>query len=146
MENHHVIVPPPTGRPIKQGVDVNSVRLPWNSRKTWELAFIENLTLAFTLLYFFLNAKCSLQTQHSIPTLYLYANDFIYLSSTCCSPTQVKAGSASGYSSSLDWKLQTFSFKLQDDMAEALKAKKMYAPPELWPCPHSWLWFSEPHW
>lgn len=146
MENHHVIVPPLTGRPIKQGVDVNSVRLPWNSRKTWELAFIENLTLAFTLLYFFFNAKCSLQTQHSIPTLYLYANDFIYLSSTCCGPMQVKAGSASGYSSSLDWKLQTFSFKLQDDLAEALKAKKMYAPPELWPCPHSWLWFSEPHW
>ena len=53
METHHVIVPLLTGRPIKQGVDVNSVRLPWNSRKTWELAFIENLTLAFTLLYFF---------------------------------------------------------------------------------------------
>lgn len=67
MENHHAIVLPLTGRPIKQGVDVNSVRLPWNSRKMWELAFIENLTLAFTLLYFFFfNAKCKVYKHNTV--------------------------------------------------------------------------------
>lgn len=122
MENHHAIVLPLTGRPIKQGVDVNSVRLPWNSRKMWELAFIENLTLAFTLLYFFFfNAKCKVYKHNTVSQrctfMQMTSSIFLLHAADQCKLKLVQ-------SSSLDWKLQTFSFKLQDDLAEALKQKK----------------------
>ena len=130
-------------------VYVNSVRLPWNSRKTWELAFIENLTLAFTLLYFFflmhnvvykhntVFQHCTfMQMTSSIFLLHAAAQFKSKLVQLQVTP---RLWTESCRHSALNYKTIWLKPSKQ-------KKKKMYAPPELWPCPHSWLWFSEPHW